>query len=148
MHIMQCFCAILHDFVWKYATARGHLKIPKRWGKFPKFPLRPPRMVFFFSEVSKRGWREGVGDWQGPKCSKNCSPELCPPSPKGGIRKRMQKRCLSLCHRKTFLAPTPSVRQPFSKPLFFFVIFPNLAGNFVIFGGISGPEASRLFFLE
>ena len=38
--------------------------------------------------------------------------ELCPPSPKGGKEKRMQRRCLNLWHRKDFLAPTPSVRQP------------------------------------
>ena len=36
------------------------------------------------SEVWKRGWREGVGDQQRPKYSKNCPPELC--SPKIGFK--------------------------------------------------------------
>ena len=31
------------------------------------------------SEVSKRGWREGVGDKQTPKKSPKSSPEMCPP---------------------------------------------------------------------
>ena len=35
------------------------------------------------SEVSKRGWREGVGDKQTPKKSQKSSPEICFPSPKG-----------------------------------------------------------------
>ena len=36
------------------------------------------------SEVSKRGWREGVGGKQTPEKSLKSSPEMCPPSPKGG----------------------------------------------------------------
>ena len=74
-----------------------------------------------FSEVSKRGWREGVGDERAPKYSENCSPDLCSPSPKGGIGKRAQKRGLNLWHRKDLLAPTPSARQPLfetSDPFF------------------------------
>ena len=35
------------------------------------------------SEVSKRGWREGVGDKHTPKNSPKSSPAMCPPSPKG-----------------------------------------------------------------
>ena len=38
---------------------------------------------FLKSEVSKRGWREGVGDKQTPKKSPKSSPEMCPHSPKG-----------------------------------------------------------------
>ena len=48
----------------------------------PKSLPKPPAPGSQKSEVSKRGWREGVGGQQGPKYSKNCSPELCPPSPK------------------------------------------------------------------
>ena len=35
------------------------------------------------SEVSKRGWREGVGDKQTPKRSPKSFPEMCPSSLKG-----------------------------------------------------------------
>ena len=35
------------------------------------------------SEVSKRGWREGVGDEQTPQKEPKSSSEMCPPSPKG-----------------------------------------------------------------
>ena len=35
------------------------------------------------SEVSKRGWREGVGDQQRPKYSEKYPPSLCSPTPKG-----------------------------------------------------------------
>ena len=34
-------------------------------------------------KVSKRGWREGVGDQQHPKYSKKCPPELCSPAHNG-----------------------------------------------------------------
>ena len=44
------------------------------------------------SEVSKRGWREGVGDKQTPKKSQKGSPETCPPSPKGAQEKGTEKR--------------------------------------------------------
>ena len=36
------------------------------------------------SEVSERGWREGVGDQYHPECSKNCPPEFPPPLLIGG----------------------------------------------------------------
>ena len=35
------------------------------------------------SEVSKRVWREGVGDQQRPKYSKSCPAELCSSTHKG-----------------------------------------------------------------
>ena len=41
------------------------------------------RIFLANSEVSKRGWREGVGDRQTPKKSPKSSPEMCAPSPKG-----------------------------------------------------------------
>ena len=63
------------------------------------------------SEVSKRGWREGVGDKQTPKKSPKSSSEMCPLLLRG-IGKRVQKRGLNLWHMKDFLVPTPSVRQP------------------------------------
>ena len=40
-------------------------------------------LAWLDSEVPKRGWREGVGDQQRPKYSKECPPELCSPTPKG-----------------------------------------------------------------
>ena len=43
------------------------------------FRFSPPLV----SEVSKRGWREGVGDKQTPKKSQKSSPEMRPHSPKG-----------------------------------------------------------------
>ena len=70
------------------------------------------------SEVSKRGWREGVGDEQPPQNSPKNSPEMCPPSPKGGIGKRVQKRGLNLSEgsgtfRQTFRdTPDSSFRNP------------------------------------
>ena len=39
--------------------------------------------VFFVSEVSKKGWREGVGDQQRPKYSRTSRLELCSPTHKG-----------------------------------------------------------------
>ena len=82
------------------------------FSSFPSFPC--------FSEVSKRGWREGVGDKQTPKKSPKSSPEMCPPSPGGGIGRRVQKRGLNLWHVKDFLAPTPPLSaNPCSKPLSF-----------------------------
>ena len=69
----------------------------------PKTPARKGYSVqtkrVLTSEVSKRGWREGVGDERAPKHSKNRSPELCSPSPKGGIAKRVQKRGPNLWER-------------------------------------------------
>ena len=64
------------------------------------------------SEVSKRGWREGVGDKQTSKKSPKSSPEMCVPILLRGIGKRVQKRGLNLWSLKGFFAPTPSVRQP------------------------------------
>ena len=62
-------------------------------------------------------FRKGVGGRglatnKPPKKSQRNPPEMCPPSPKGGIGKRVQKRGQNLGHMKDFLAPTPSVRQP------------------------------------
>ena len=36
-----------------------------------------------FSEVSKRGWRDGVGDKETPKKNPKSSPKMCPHIPKG-----------------------------------------------------------------
>ena len=52
----------------------------------------------------EKGLAEGVGDQQRPKYSENCHPELCSPTHKVGIGKRV--------HGRDFLSPTPSVRQP------------------------------------
>ena len=57
------------------------------------------------SEVSKRGWREATN--RGPKCSKNCSPDLCSASPKGAIGKTVQQRGQNLWHRKDFPRANP-----------------------------------------
>ena len=70
--------------------------------------VNPPPV---YSEVSKRGWREGVGSQWHPKCSKKCPPELCSPTRKGGIGKKVQRKGLNLWHGRDFLVPTPSVRQ-------------------------------------
>ena len=82
-----------------------------------KTPFKGP-----FSFVSKRGWREFVGDQRTPKYSnkKKGPQKLCPPSHRG-IGTRVQKGGLNLWHGKDFLAPTPSVRQPpFETSDFFF----------------------------
>ena len=44
------------------------------------------------SEVSKRGWREGVGDQMRPKYSKKCPPKGCSPTPKGAQEKGGRKK--------------------------------------------------------
>ena len=61
--------------------------------RLSRFGLVRPDLPFlsFVSEVSKRGWREGVGDERGPKHSENCSSELCSPSPEAGIGKGHRK---------------------------------------------------------
>ena len=41
------------------------------------------RTLFLESEVSERGWLEGVGDQQRPNYNKTCPPELCSPTHKG-----------------------------------------------------------------
>ena len=85
-----------------------------------------------FSEVSKRGWREGVGDKQAPK-------KFSRTSPNGGIGKRVQKRGLNLWHMKDFLGPTPSVRQPLFETS---EIFPaNFLALFL--QGLRPPKNSR-----
>ena len=63
-------------------------RFPKSFADFPEnspdFPGNSPDfpggLPLSLPEVSKRGWRKGLGDCQGPKCSKTCSPELCPPA--------------------------------------------------------------------
>ena len=42
--------------------------------------------------VSTRGWREGVGEQQPPKYSKNRPPELCSPTHTRGHRKKVAKK--------------------------------------------------------
>ena len=42
-----------------------------------------PFSVVLLSEVSQRGWREGVGDKQCQKYSKKCPPKLRSPTHKG-----------------------------------------------------------------
>ena len=46
----------------------------------------------FSSEVSKRGWREGVGDQERPKYSKKSPPKVCSPTHKGHRKKGAEKR--------------------------------------------------------
>ena len=65
-------------------------------------------MVPFPSEVSKRGWREGVGDKQTPQKSPKTPQKCVPLLPRGHRKKGTEKRPESLA----FHAPTPSVRQP------------------------------------
>ena len=50
--------------------------------------LRPYFSTPILSGVSKRGWREGVGNQHRPKYSQNGTPELCSPTHKGGNRKK------------------------------------------------------------
>ena len=54
-------------------------------GQYPAAPCSPGPFVLLLikSEVSKRGWREGVGDHQRPKYSKNSPPKPCSPTHKG-----------------------------------------------------------------
>ena len=78
----------------------------RREGKPQKLNLNP-----LLSEVSKRGWREGVGDKQTPKKSPKVL-QKCVPFLLRGHRKKGTEKRLNLCHIKDFLAPTPSVRQP------------------------------------
>ena len=80
------------------ARKQGAKSDMKWWG--------PPQ-----SEVSKRGWQEGVGDKQPPKRAKNIL-QKCVPLLLRGHRKKVQKRGLNIWLFKDFLAPTPSVRQP------------------------------------
>ena len=63
--------------------------------------LGVPEQCPMYSEVSKRDWREGVGD------QLNCVLLLI-----RGHRKRGQKKGLNLWYGRDFLAPTPSVRKP------------------------------------
>ena len=62
----------VRDTIWTF---------PEKSGKHPG--LETPRFSFSQIEISKSGWREGVGDQQRPKFSKNCPPELCCPTQKG-----------------------------------------------------------------
>ena len=78
-----------------------------------------PRVL---SEVSKRGWREGVGDKQTPKKSPKSSPEICPPSPNRGPKTHPKSRntkktpCLHELFRKVrvnfWSFPVTRVRNP------------------------------------
>ena len=52
-----------------------------------------------------------------PKRAKKRSPEMCPPSPKGGIGKRVQKRGLNLWCMKDCSRQPPLSANPFSKLL-------------------------------
>ena len=63
------------------------------------------------SEVSKRGWREGVGGTQAPKKSPKKSLEMCPPSHKEALEKGTEKGPESLAY-EGFPRANPSVRQP------------------------------------
>ena len=64
------------------------------------------------------GWRQA-----GPKIQHKKGPQNCVPLLIGGDMKRVQKRGLNLWHRKDFLAPTPSIRQPlFETSDSFFVV--------------------------
>ena len=80
------------------------------WLVFPR--REAANMGVFDSEVSKRGWREGVGDQQRPKYSKNCSPKCFSYSEGGEQEKGCRKKGLNLQYGRDFLAPTPSVCQP------------------------------------
>ena len=64
-----------------------------------------------YSEVSNRGWREGVGDKRTPKKNPKSSPEMCPPS-RGHREKGIEKRPESLAfkgfrHANPLCPPTP-----------------------------------------
>ena len=48
----------------------------------PKRTKTSEAQAALMSEVSKRGWREGVGDEQTPKKEPKSSPEMCRHSPK------------------------------------------------------------------
>ena len=78
-------------------------------------PGSEKRCASKLSEVSKRGWRKGVGNKQTPKKSPKSSPEMPPLLLRGAIGKRVQKRGLNLWHLKDFLMPTPSICQPLFK---------------------------------
>ena len=78
---------------------RAHFSFPKKSAAAHSF------------RGSKRGWREGVGDKQHPKYSKNCPPELCSRLITGNRRKGAEERSESIVW-EGFLAPTPSVCQP------------------------------------
>ena len=64
-----------------------------------------------FSEVSKRGWREGVGDKQEPQKTREIL-QKCVPLLLRRHRKKSTERGLNVWHMKDCLAPTPSVPQP------------------------------------
>ena len=105
------------------------------------FPFRsnfePPRAELWGplkSEASKRGWREGVGDWQAPIAAKivpqNCAHLLLL------LREEQDKGCrkekmlgtgrMSLCQ------PHPSA-NPFSKPLIKRLQFSHLVPHVWLF---------------
>ena len=66
--------------------------------------------------MRERRFEKGLagGGWQltGPHIQQKLFSRIVSISPEGGERERMQERCLNLWHRKDFLAPAPSVRQP------------------------------------
>ena len=71
-----------------------------------------------------RGFGKGLagGGWRlpGAKLQPNSlSAQLCPPSPKGGIGKRVQKTGLNLWQRKASSRQPPLSANPLSKPLDF-----------------------------
>ena len=97
----------------QHSLAMGRWRGGLNRGWFPIWTF--PSLFVLLSEVSKRGWREGVGDKQTPKKSPKSSPEICPHSPKGHRKKGTEKRPKSLGF-EGFLRANPLSANPFSKP--------------------------------
>ena len=70
-------------------------------------PFRRKRLI---GPICQR-FRKGVGG-RGLAANRELFPRIVSSFSQVGIGKRVHKRGLNLCHRKDFLAPTPSVRQP------------------------------------
>ena len=87
---------------------------PSSFGHLPNIPPDSPESPEGSrntSKVSKRGWREGVGDQLHPKHSKNV-PQNCVLLLLRGHRKKGAEKRPEFMVWEGFLAPTPSVRQP------------------------------------
>ena len=82
---------------------------------------KPHLLHSIFSEVSKRGWREGVGDKQTPKTSQKSSPEMCPLLLRRHRQKGTEKRPESLAYEGFPHANPLLSANPFSKLLIFAV---------------------------
>ena len=112
-------CRLFHHFL-------GKIAVPKMSGKRLEVPdiLLPDIRGLLRKGLAGRGWR-----LTGLKTQPKKFPELGPPSCKRGIGKWVQKRGLNLWHRKDFLTPTPSVRQPlFETSVLFTIKSQNYSG--------------------